>query len=319
MREYNAAQCAATLQAQNNILILTHRNPDGDTLGCAFALFRGLLALGKTARVACSDEIPQKYAYMWVGTKTAEFAPDYIVAVDIADEKLLGAPLYAEYSGKVDLCIDHHLSNTRYADALFLHECAATCEMLYEVLAALRVPLTKEIADCLYTGLSTDTGCFRYSNTTPNTYRLAAQMLEAGADAAEINRVMFETKTRTYLKLEELVLKTLQMYFDGKCAVVTITQEMFRQSGSNESECDGIASLPRKIEGVTVGVTLREREDGTFKVSLRTYAPVDAAKICGKMGGGGHARAAGCELNTDCFETEKQKLLEIINQELENI
>ncbi|MGN0571439.1 MAG: bifunctional oligoribonuclease/PAP phosphatase NrnA [Candidatus Fimenecus sp.] len=319
MREYNAAQCAAALQAQNNILILTHRNPDGDTLGCAFALLRGLLSFGKAARVVCSDEIPQKYAYMWEDVPLLDFTPDYIVAVDIADAKLLGEPLYTQYHGKVDLCIDHHLSNTHYADALFLRECAATCELIDEVLTALHAECTASIADCLYTGLSTDTGCFRYSNTTPNTFKLAAKMLEAGANAAEINRVMFETKSRTYLKLEELVLKTLQMYFGGKCAVVTITQEMFRQSGSCESECDGIASLPRKIEGVMVGVTLREREDGTFKVSLRTYAPVDAAKICGEMGGGGHARAAGCELSTDNFEMEKQRLLEIIREELVNI
>lgn len=319
MREWNAAQAAASLKEQNNILIVTHRNPDGDTLGCAFALLRGLLSLGKTARVACSDAIPQKYAYMWTGISQADFAPDYVVAVDIADEKLLGEPLYSAFGDKVDLCIDHHLSNTRYADALYLRECAAACELIYEVLAALGVVMTREIADCLYTGLSTDTGCFRYSNVTPDTLKLAAKMLEAGADAAEINRVMFETKTRTYLKLEELVLKTLEMFFDGRCAVVTITQEMFRISGSDESECDGIASLPRKIEGVVVGVTLREREDGTFKVSLRTYAPVDAAKVCGKMGGGGHACAAGCELQADNLEAEKQKLLEIIRAELETV
>lgn len=318
MREYTSAQCGAALLSQNNILILTHRNPDGDTLGSAFALLRGLLAKGKTARVMCADEIPEKYAYMWTGVETADFAPEYIVAVDIADEKLLGA-LYETYEGKVDLCIDHHLSNTRYAKALFLHECAATCEIIYEVLSAMETDITKEIADCLYTGLSTDTGCFRYSNVTPNTFRLAAKMLEAGAAYDEINRVMFETKTQSYIKLETLVLKTLEMMYGGKCAVVTITQEMFRKSGSNESECDGIASLPRKIEGVTVGVTLRERVDGTFKVSLRTYAPVDASKICGKMGGGGHARAAGFELTKGNFEAEKQKLLDIIREELENI
>ena len=109
------------------------------------------------------------------------------------------------------------------------------------------------------------------------------------------------------------------MYFDGRCALVTITQEMFCKSGSNESECDGIASLPRKIEGVSVGVTLRERTDGTFKVSLRTYAPLDAAKICGNLGGGGHARAAGCELDGGNLAAEKQRLLDVIQTELENI
>ena len=119
--------------------------------------------------------------------------------------------------------------------------------------------------------------------------------------------------------MEELVLYSLDTYFDGRCALITITQKMFQQSGSNESECDGIASLPRKIEGVLVGVTLRERKDGSYKVSLRTYAPMDASYLCSKMGGGGHARAAGCDLEGKDLADGKQKLLEIIRTELEKI
>lgn len=319
MRRINAAEAAEILKAQDHILILTHRNPDGDTLGSGFALLHGLLALGKKAKLACEDEIHPKYAYMHPAAEQPDFEPGFIVAVDIADEKLLGPTLFAQYSGKIDLCIDHHLSNTLYADTLYLRECAATCEMLYEVICALGVEITKPIADCLYTGLSTDTGCFRYSNVTPETHEIAAEILRCGADFDNINRIMFETKTRAYLKLEELVLKTLETYFDGRCALITITQKMFLESGSNESECDGIASLPRKIEGVLVGVTLRERKDGSYKVSLRTYAPLDASYLCGKMGGGGHARAAGCDLEGAQLADGKQKLLEIIRMELEKI
>lgn len=319
MRNLNAAETASLLLAQDNILILTHRNPDGDTLGSAFALLRALLAAGKTAGVLCADEMPQKYAYMWAGLPELHFEPQFVAAVDIADEKLLGASVESVYGGKVDLCIDHHMSNTKYAKSLYLAECAATCELIWQVLRCMGTALTPQIADCLYTGLSTDTGCFRYSNVTAETMEIVAKMLRAGANFDTINRVMFETKTRTYLKLEELVLKSLEMYFDGKCALVTITQEMFRESGSNESECDGIASLPRKIEGVLIGVTLRERTDGSFKVSLRTYAPLDAAKICGNLGGGGHARAAGCELDGGNLTAEKQRLLDVIQTELENI
>lgn len=319
MCNLNAAGAAELLLSQDNILILTHRNPDGDTLGSAFALLRALRACGKTAKVLCADEIPHKYSYMWQGLSELQFEPQFVTAVDIADEKLLGASVESVYGGKVDLCIDHHMSNTKYAKALYLAECAATCELIWAVLSELGTELTVEIADCLYTGLSTDTGCFRYSNVTAETMEIAAKMLRAGAHFDTINRVMFETKTRAYLKLEELVLKDLELYFGGKCALVTITQEMFRESGSNESECDGIASLPRKIEGVLVGVTLRERTDGTFKVSLRTYAPLDAAKICGILGGGGHARAAGCELDGGKLSAEKQHLLDVIQTELENI
>ena len=185
------------------------------------------------------------------------------------------------------------------------------------MIATLGVEITPVIADCIYTGLSTDTGCFRYSNVTPETLELAADMLRSGANFDDINRVMFETKTKTYLKLEALVLDSLELLFGGRCALVTITQEMFRQSGSNETECDGIASLPRKIEGVSVGLTLREREDGSFKVSVRTYAPYDASAICAKMGGGGHARAAGCEIEADALKTGKDRLLDAVGTELE--
>ena len=300
MRKVNAAEAAELLKAQDSILILTHRNPDGDTLGSGFALLHGLLALGKTVRLQCEDEIHKKYNYMRPKTELPAFEPKYVVAVDIADEKLLGPTLFAEYSGEIDLCIDHHMSNTLYADALYLRECAATCELVYEVLCALGVEITKQMASCLYTGLSTDTGCFCYSNVTPETHEIAAQMLRCGADFDNINRIMFETKTWTYLKLEELVLNSLE-------------------TGSNESECDGIASLPRKIEGVLVGVTLRERKDGSYKVSLRTYAPMDASYLCSKMGGGGHARAAGCDLEGKDLADGKQKLLEIIRTELEKI
>ena len=309
-------------KSKDNILILTHRSPDGDTLGCAFALRRVLSGMGKTVMVDCSDDIPNKYSYMWGESeenynpqKSMDFSPDFVLAVDVADSKLLGARLTEKYP-EIPLCIDHHISNTGYADMLCLKDSAAACEIVYDVIKCLGVKPDACTADCLYTGISTDTGCFRYSNVTPETHVKAAELISLGARFDEINRVMFETKTRTYLRLEELVLNSIEMYFGGKCAVITITKDMFKQSGSNETECDGIASLPRKIEGVKVGVTLRERADGTFKVSLRTYAPVDASAICAKMGGGGHARAAGCDFSADYADGKKQ-LLEIIKTELE--
>ena len=316
MQRIEAKQAAALLKAQDQILILTHMSPDGDTLGSAFALRRGLEQLGKTARVLCGDKIPSKYAYLSRDLADKDFTPAYVVAVDVADNALLGDEIKATYGAKVSLCIDHHRSNTGYAKNLYLEECAATCEMIYAILGELGVTLDAPMADCLYTGISTDTGCFRYPNVTPRTHKIAAELLELGADAAEINRVMFETRTKAYVKLQAMALQSIELYADGKCAFILLSQDMFKKSGCDESDCDGISSIPRKIEGTLVGVTVREKQDGSYKVSLRTHAPVDASEICKKMGGGGHARAAGCTLDGTKYEAEKAKLLSLIETEI---
>lgn len=252
---------------------------------------------------------------MWSELDNTDIEFDKIIAVDVADNKLLGEKFQELYGDKVWLCIDHHMSNREYAQNLLLEDRAAAAVVIYEVICELGVEITPEIANCIYTGLATDTGCFMFSNTTPTVHRIAAEMMEKGADYTLVNRLMFETKTLSYLKLEQMAVASIESYFEGKCAVMTITRKMFEESGSSSSECDGIASLPRKIEGVQVGVTIRERHDGTYKVSLRTVEPIDASKICGKLGGGGHNRAAGCEF--DCsLEEAKQTLLEIIEAEL---
>ncbi len=307
---------AEILKEQDNILILVHANPDGDTLGCGYSLCRSLLSLGKNARVSCSDRIPPKYGYLFNDIEEKSFDPDFIVAVDVADTKLLGKANEELYAHKIDLCIDHHGSNRLYAKQTYLDaSAAAACEMLLLVIKELGVEIPKETADCIYTGLSTDTGCFRYSNVTPRTMIMGAEMIEKGASHAKINTVMFDTKTKSYLELQRLCLEGLEMHFNNKCALITVTQEMFRKSGSDESECDAIASLSRQVEGVVIGATLRERADGSFKVSLRTHEPVDASAICAMMNGGGHNRAAGCQLE-GTLEEAKAVLLKNIEEYL---
>ncbi|MCQ2479639.1 MAG: bifunctional oligoribonuclease/PAP phosphatase NrnA [Clostridia bacterium] len=308
---------AEILKAQDNILILVHGHPDGDTLGCGYSLCRALLSLGKKAAVSCSDEIPKKYSYLSQGIESLSFDPQFIVSVDVADAALLGKKNKELYGDKVDLSIDHHGSNRIFAKKTLLDDkAAAACEIMLDVIKALGVEITKDIANCIYTGLSTDTGCFRYSNVTPRTMRMGAEMIEAGADNAAINTIMFETKTKTYVALEKLCLAGMETYFDERFALITVTQEMFRLSGSDESECDAIASLPRQIEGVVIGATLREKADGTFKVSMRTHAPADASAICAEMGGGGHMRAAGCQLDGP-LENAKKILIENIKKYFE--
>lgn len=290
---------AEFLKNNNNFLILVHGNPDGDTLGCGFALKEALSSVGKMARVCCGDPVPKKFGYMGE-IDSDDFNPDKIIAVDIADAKLLGKKFETKYGDKIDLCIDHHGSNRLFAERTLLDStAAAACEIILQVILSLNTIVTKKIADCIYTGLTTDTGCFRYSNVTPRTMRMAADMIEAGAENSKINTVMFETKTKTYVALEILALDGMKMYFDGKCALITITQEMYRKSGSDETEVDAIASIPRQIEGVVVGITMREKRDGTFKVSMRSSESADVSEICATMGGGGHPRAAGCTVQGD--------------------
>ena len=286
---------ASFLKSHDNFTILTHAHPDGDTLGSGFGLCLALRALGKKANVINNEELPAKFGYLEV--EKQDFEEQTVVAVDIADVTLMGNDIIEKYGSKVDLCIDHHGSNRLFAAQSYVDAtAAAAAQIVYEIVCLLGVEITPEIADRLYTGITTDTGCFRYANVTPETHRIAAKLMECGASAADINVKMFETKTRTYAALERLALDGMQFFYDGKCALITITREMFAESGSDENECDGIAAISRQIEGVLVGVTMRERRDGTYKASVRTHSPVDASAICAKLGGGGHHNAAGCQL-----------------------
>lgn len=307
-------KCAELLKAQNNILILTHAHPDGDTLGCGFGLCRALVKMGKRARVVNADEIPKKYEYLYDDLKFEDFKEDFIVAVDVATENLLG-PIYDTYSGKINLCIDHHGTNTEYAENLLLIETAAACEIIYMVINALGVQIDRKMANCLYTGISTDTGCFRYASATSNTYRIAADLIDKGADNGAINRAMFETKTKTYAALERLAIEGMQFFLDERVCIITATQEMYKKSGSNEQETEALAPITRQIEGVEIGITIREKEDGTCKASFRTFG-VNAAEIAKAFGGGGHPQAAACRFNCSVKQAT-EKLIEKCREVLE--
>ena len=297
-------ECADILREKDNILILTHANPDGDTLGSGFALCRALMKIGKICAVINADDIPKKYNYLFDDIVEIKFKPDYVVAVDVATVNLLGG-LEEQY--KIDMCIDHHSTNTEYANLLLLEDVPAACQIMYEVVLALGVEVDKKIADCLYTGLTTDTGCFRYDSTTAQTYRVAADLIDAGADNGRINRIMFETKSKTYARLERLAIESMRFYEHERVAVITVTQEMFQLTGSNAQETEGLAPLTRQIEGVEIGITIQERPDGTCKAAIRTFESVNAAKLAACFGGGGHAQAAGCKF--DCDVKEARRLL----------
>lgn len=309
----SASAAASFLERSDKFVILTHASPDGDTLGSAYALADALCALNKRVFVVCPDKIPEKFGYL---IKEYEiFEPETVVAVDIADEKLLGS-LYDRYSGRAALCIDHHGSNTKYAEMLYLEaDAAAACECIYNVINELGTVITPYMASCLYTGIATDTGCFKFSNTTPRSHRYAAELIEKGADYGEINRVMFEVKSRGRIAMERKVLENIEFYYGGRCAVITVTRDMIKETGCPLGDLDGVTAMSRQIEGVQIGVTIKEKPDGKYKVSLRTFEPYNAADICAVFGGGGHIRAAGCEFSCD-IESAKRQLLSAIGEVL---
>ena len=196
----NSTDCkgaAAFLRDRDNFVILMHIYPDGDTVGSASALCAGLRSMGKKAYIKCSHELPSKFDFVSSEFLTCDFEEQTVVAVDVADNKLLGS-LDAVYAGRTDLCIDHHGSNVGFAALTYLDSAAANCENIYHVLCELGVTITKEIANALFLGICTDTGCFKYSSVTAQTHIIAAKLIEAGADAGEINRVMFDTKSKFF-------------------------------------------------------------------------------------------------------------------------
>ena len=299
---------AQILKEKDNIEILTHRYPDGDTLGSAYALCLMLQSMGKNARVITSGTPGKKYDFLKEGVKEQEFEREFVVSVDVASPTLLGDN-QQEYEGIIDLCIDHHKINTieaenKYVDA----ESASASEIIFELSKELSLDLTKEMASCIYTGVSTDTGCFRYSNTTPKTLQIAAELMKITPDCHKINTVMFELKTKEKLLLERMVFDTLEYFCEGKCAVICTTLEMQKKAGISEGELEGLASIPRQIEGVLLGITIKEKCDRVFTVSVRTNEGVDAAQFCARFGGGGHSAAAGCTVE-GTLEEVKEKLV----------
>lgn len=301
-------QTAELLKSMDDILILAHENPDGDAVGSACALCLGLISMGKNAKISIERQ-SQKLKYLMNDVPAGNFEHKYVVACDTADCKILGVSgTDVKKDSKIDLCIDHHYSNVLYAENTYLDETAAgACEAVYDLLNIMNVPITKEMAECLYVGIATDTGCFRYSNTTAKTLRTAAALIDAGADNKTINRVQFETKSKEFASLERMAIGAMQMHFSDKCAILPVTFDMFMKSKADDTDTSALASIPREIEGVLVGITIKERTPGEFRISVRTNPPADASVIAATLGGGGHKMAAGCS-----YSGKYKQLLKII-------
>ncbi len=316
VKELTLRQTARFLKKHNNYIILTHASPDGDTLGSAYALYYALNEIGKVAEVICPDIIPSKYNYFARKTDHIDKTQATVIAVDVADKSLLGA-LEEEFGHKVDLCIDHHISNSRYAKNLYLDADAAACaECIFDLISTMKVNINDITAKAIYTGLATDTGCFKYSTVTQKTLHICASLYEHNIGAADINRLMFDTKSKKLIQLEAMVLNSAEFHFDDKCILLAVTAEMQAETGCSGTELEGIAVISRSVEGVCAGVTLKQTGEDKFKVSLRTYPPLDASVICKALGGGGHKGAAGATVTGSLSEV-KEKVLAAVKESLD--
>lgn len=306
-----AQECSQLLLSKNNILIITHTNPDGDTLCSAAALCSALRRAGKRANLCRNPAVTTKYMpHVEKYFAPKSFKSKYIVSVDVATEKM-----FAEgFDGAIDLCIDHHPTNSHYAKKELVCPDKAACgEIVLAVIKEMCGGITQEEADLLYIAVTTDTGCFQYLNTNAATFRAAAELLEYGADTGMVNVKFFRKASRARLKLEGMIYSTMGFYRDGKISVAIITKEMLRQAGAGEEDCDDLAGLAGRAEGASVNITIRERDNGSSKVSVRTGRDVSSSDICAVFGGGGHAMAAGCTI--DCPpEKARDMLLAVIDE-----
>ncbi len=287
-------QVAALLRGHDDILILTHKRPDGDTLGCAAGLCQALRAIGKTAWLLHSKGATAAFRPYLEGLEAPEdFCPRYVVSVDIASLGLLpdNAKPYAE---RIDLAIDHHPSNEGFARENYVEADKAACgEIVYKVVTELG-PLTPEVALPLYVAVSTDTGCFVYSNTTAHTHQVAAALMEVGIDYRGVNKRHFRTKSLKRLTIEAELLEGMHLYEEGTVAVAAVTLEMVDRLQATEEDLEDIAAFLGQIEGVRHAVTIRQLKNGECKLSVRTAADLNASAVCALLGGGGHAAASGC-------------------------
>ena len=311
----SVADTAEWLRSNDNYLILTHRRPDGDTVGCAGALAQGLRNIGKTAFVLSNPEITPRYAgFIEDYLVSDDYDAEHVIIVDTASTSLF--PKNGDrYLDSVSLCIDHHPSNTFYAQNTCLDSSMASCgEIVFEILIALSGEICAKSAECIYVAVSTDTGCFSFANTTSNTLRVASLAVAAGAPHVKLNRRLFRTKSRARIRIEGMINAGLEFYFDGKVAFSLVTSEMMAAAGAAEDDVDDIASIPGSICGVLVGITMRELTSPLdCKVSVRTSPKVNANDIAANFGGGGHNMAAGFSLDKPMSEG-KLALLEVLKE-----
>ena len=299
-------EAAAYLSDHDKYVILSHIRPDGDTLGSASALSLGLRSLGKTAHVLVNTGVGGRFRWMLEGLTVEEAGKDdTVISTDVASPGML--PDNAQgYLGRVRLRIDHHGSATSFSDLELVDPDSASCaEVVYDVLELMEAPRQAEVLDRIYVGLSTDTGCFRFANTTAHTFRVAAACAEGGARVYQLNQELFETNTLGKLRMQGWIVEHMRLLHCGTMAICAIPRSVELELGVTSDDMDNISNFPRTVAGVNVAATIRETEDGLAKISVRAVPGYDATVIAEKFGGGGHKGAAGASLRLPMAQVEQ--------------
>ena len=317
------------LSERKNTIILFHMRPDGDAVGSALAMKVLLEAAGSRACCVCANEIPQRLAFLSEGIQKsalveaipADFNVERIISVDTASSAQLG-DLAEIYGDKIDFMIDHHAKGEPYADYYVASDAAAAGEIVFDISReflsrGIVNEISQKIDFCLYAAISSDTGCFKYSNVTPKTHICSAELLKSGVDTAQINRLLFDSKSMEVLAVEKAGFDTLKMFHNGKIAVVFFTYQMKQKLGVLDEHLETLIDVARSVEGVDVAVAIRQPgPDKTFRVSTRSSNAVDVSAVCSFFGGGGHIRAAGCTIVADCIEHVADLVITEIEKQL---
>lgn len=276
----------------NTILIVTHVSPDGDAIGSSFALKFMLESMGKTAFVYLKKPKDKIYHFIQSDniTSTADISYDIVIALDCGDYGRISC----DRKIQPDINIDHHHTNDMFAKLNYVDASAsATGEIIFFLIREMGISLTPQIASCLYCAIATDTGRFMYGNTTKNVFAIMQILYETGIDLAMLNKQLFDTFTLANLTAKAQCMKSLRLYCENRVCVALMSLSDIQKYSLTDMDLDGLASIPRSVEGVIFGVFIRERENGILKVGLRSTGEYDVSKIAGTFGGGGHKNASG--------------------------
>lgn len=306
-------EVAAWLKSQDNYAILTHRRPDGDTLGTAAALCRILRALGKTAHILENPEITSRFVWLHAGlTKAEAEMGDTLVSVDVASPQML-PQCFQKYLGRIALRIDHHASATSFTERELVDGHSGACaEIVWDIARELVVEMDAETADAVYVAVSTDTGCFRFANTTAHTFTVAADCAQAGARVFQLNQEIFETNTLSKLRMQAWIVEHMQLLPGKHLAIVAIPRAVEEELGVTDDDMDNISNFPRTVAGVCMAATLRQTREGDCKLSVRAIPGWDATRITEAFGGGGHKGAAGASMKLPLEEAVKAVKTEML-------